>query len=557
MSDEDVLKSMPSVTNEEAWLEWYHGLSPEARKQISESAKSMPRVGPQPGPQTKAYNSKATVMGYGGAAGGGKTALMGLKVTQLHTASVVFRFDKTQLSGFIDDVINFWGDINGLNRQAGRYYFGDKEGHQLEWGGLGKPGSEKMWQGRAHDFIGFDEVTEIPLARVKFVMGWLRTHLRHQQTQVVMTFNPPGSTDPVSGMVSQGRWVIPYFAPWIDNNHPNPAEPGELRYFIKMPDGNDSVEVDGPEPREIDFGEGKIEMVHPQSRTFIPARVEDNKYMGEEYRQHLLGLDKNMRDRMYYGNFGDSIMDHPKQVIPTKWCEDAMARWTESDGAKISMDAIGVDVARGGTAKTVLVERRGVWFGVPHRYPGSATPSGREVMALSAKHVKDSAYINIDANGVGAAPLDFMREANMRVHAVQFAQRKDMRKLSTKLNMYNRRAWLFWLLRTILDPENQMNAALPPDDKLKEDLTAPTYTDDKMEVLIETKADIESRIGRSPDDGDALILSLYNFFDNAVSHRLKMIGQRAILDRLQSQNGNSWDKAMARPGDGGNNWMSN
>jgi hypothetical protein len=39
--------------------------------------------------------------------------------------------------------------------------------------------------------------------------------------------------------VGRARW-----APWLDPQHPNPAKPGELRWFTNV-DGKDT-EVDGP-----------------------------------------------------------------------------------------------------------------------------------------------------------------------------------------------------------------------------------------------------------------------------------------------------------------------
>ena len=47
-------------------------------------------------------------------------------------------------------------------------------------------------------------------------------------------------------MTAEGAWVISYWGPWLDPGHPNPAKPGELRWFTTI-DGKD-VECSGPEP---------------------------------------------------------------------------------------------------------------------------------------------------------------------------------------------------------------------------------------------------------------------------------------------------------------------
>src|SRR6478752_6567613 len=53
-----------------------------------------------------------------------------------------------------------------------------------------------------------------------------------------------------------------YWGPWLDRTHPNPAKPGELRWFTTI-NGEDR-EVDGPGPHMIDG-----QPVMARSRTFI------------------------------------------------------------------------------------------------------------------------------------------------------------------------------------------------------------------------------------------------------------------------------------------------
>src|SRR5205814_422004 len=95
-------------------------------------------------------------------------------------------------------------------------------------------------------------------------MTWLRTTDPNQRCQVLLTFNPPTS--------AEGRWIIPFFGPWLGPQHPHPAKPGELRYFA-MIDGEE-VEVASAEPFEHHG-----ETITAQSRTFIPSRVSDNIFL--------------------------------------------------------------------------------------------------------------------------------------------------------------------------------------------------------------------------------------------------------------------------------------
>ncbi|MHC5826572.1 MAG: hypothetical protein ACYT04_64585, partial [Nostoc sp.] len=108
-----------------------------------------------------------------------------------------------------------------------------------------------------------DEITHFSKSKFKFLTGWLRTDDPNQKCRVVCTGNPPTS--------AEGRWVIEYWGPWLDPKHPNPAVPGELRWFATL-DGKD-VEVKEGVPFEYTDSEGKTETIAPRSRTFIPAKI--------------------------------------------------------------------------------------------------------------------------------------------------------------------------------------------------------------------------------------------------------------------------------------------
>ena len=120
--------------------------------------------------------------------------------------------------------------------------------------------------------------------QVRFIMGWTRTNKPDLHAQVLMTFNPPTT--------EEGRWVIGFFGPWLDKNHPlYPTPPGQLRYAAMLPDGNGGSKdmwLDSAEPfvllhdkpcYEFNPADYKPEqIIVPKSRTFIPARLTDNPF---------------------------------------------------------------------------------------------------------------------------------------------------------------------------------------------------------------------------------------------------------------------------------------
>jgi len=445
------------------------------------------------GPQKEAYDTEADVTFYGGAAGGGKTDLViGLSLTK-HIRSIIFRKVGTELQAIQDRMLEILGTDQGLNSQKGIWRVPGADKRQVEFGAVPNLGDEKKYQGRPHDLKVFDEVTSFPEAQVRFLMTWLRTTRKGQRCRVVFTGNPP--------VDAQGEWVIKYFAPWLDPDHPRPAKPGELRYFAVI-EGKD-VEVDGPELIPDPAKPGKL--IKPQSRTFIPSKVQDNPFlMDTGYEATLQALPEPLRSMMLNGDFQAGKDENPFQVIPSEWVKAAQARWRE-DGKKQPMDAIGEDVARGGRCETIVSRRHGAWYDKLLCYPGAATPDGPSAAAVALAAQKDGAPIHVDVVGVGTSPYDHLKTAGVHVVGINGADVGHGTDKSGRLRFYNLRAQLWWQMREALDPNAVPPVALPPGQDVRADLCAPTWTLRAGKILIESKEDLIKRIGRSPDKGDAII----------------------------------------------------
>lgn len=466
-------------------------MTPEERAEVNAIlARDTAVWRPLPGPQTLAYESEADIVGYGGAAGGGKTDLACGKALTRHQNTMILRREATQLTGVIDRLTKLIGSRDGYN---GSEKIWRLKKRQIEFGSVPHLGDEESYQGRPHDFLVFDEAAHFLEHQVRFLMGWLRTTDPRQKCQALLTFNPPTS--------AEGQWVIKFFAPWLDKTHPNPAKPGELRWFASI-DGKD-IEVESGETFEH---EGQP--VKPMSRTFIPSRVTDNPYlMGTGYMSTLQALPEPLRSQMLNGDFSAGMEDDPFQVIPTAWVEAAMARWQEP-AKREPMDSLGVDVARGGKDQTVIARRHGMWFDKPLAYPGKETPDGPSTAGLVIAAMRDKAPIHIDVIGVGSSPYDFLKEAGQQVLGINVAKTTKGRDKSGLLTFKNLRSELWWRMREALEPANNTGIALPPDSRLKADLCAPKWKLASREVYVESREDIIDRIGRSPDYGSAYILAL-------------------------------------------------
>jgi len=483
-----------------------------------------------------AYNSIADVVGFGGAAGGGKSFLAVGKALTQFDKTLIMRRNGTELTAIVDEALNMVGSRDGYNGQERILRLPDR---QIEFGSAPNIGDERKMQGRPHSLLVFDEAANFAEQQVRFLMGWNRSTTPGQRCQTLLTFNPPTS--------AEGRWVLQYFAPWIDKRfNGKRALPGEIRYVGVVPGENGvsrDIWVDGPEQFVIVNGEPVFdfdpleyepqEIVTPQSRTFIPSRISDNPYLsGTGYMSVLQALPEPLRSQMLLGSFEAGMKDDAFQTIPTAWIEAAQARWTPRS-PKGEMDSIGVDVARGGADSTVLAPRHGNWYDKLVEIPGKETPSGQHVVGQVVAVRRNSAPVHIDVIGVGASPYDLMREANIQVIGVNVSEASTATDKSGRLRFMNQRSQLWWQFRELLDPENDTGIALPPETVnpgLLADLAAPKWSMQGMRVCVESREEIVKRIGRSPDKASALILAQLDTPNLAKIQKAKGASRATVLD---------------------------
>lgn len=451
---------------------------------------------PENQPQNDAFESEAEEVLYGGAAGGGKSDLViGVGLTR-QKRGIIFRKQQKDAKALINRTGEILGDFGSWSGKDHAYKTND--GRELEFGHCSRPGDEQHWQGHAHDFKGFDELAHFNEHEYMFLTGWLRSTDPNQRCRIISASNPP--------MTAEGRWIVRRWGPWLDKNHPDPAEPGEIRWFTTI-DGKDT-EVDGPDPIEhTDQETGRTETLYPRSRTFIPARVQDNPYYRRSgYVSVLQAMPEPLRSALLYGDFAVAFEDDPWQVIPTEWVDKAMARWTDTPPGE--MDTVGVDPAMGGRDRLVIAPRHGDWFGEMVSIPGSDVPTGVAAASHVVRHVRDGAVVQIDNIGIGAACYEHLKSMGIACVPMDARQNTDKNDRSGALKFVNNRAYWWWSMREALDPENGDKLALPNDSELRADLTAPKWEPTVRGIKIEAKEDVTERLGRSTDKGDAAVMAL-------------------------------------------------
>lgn len=453
---------------------------------------------PNTGPQTDAYFSEADELFYGGSAGGGKSDLiLGLATTQ-HSQSLILRRTNNEAKGLIGRLAELTAGDGGHNSQLG-WVYKDK---LIEVGGCQLEEDKQKYKGRAKDFFGFDEISDFTESQYTFITTWNRSAKRNQRCRIVCAGNPP--TRP------EGLWVLKRWAAWLDPQHPNPAQPGELRWYTVNHQGNE-VEVNGRGPHYFD---NYPDPVYARSRTFIPARLSDNPDLIDSgYQASLDALPPELRAAYRDGDFGTTLKDDAYQVIPTAWVAEAQRRWSPQSPVGIPMCSLGVDVA---IAKDnfVIAPRYDFWYDRPYVIPGNQISNAKEAAGKVVSLRRDNAKVIVDVGGGWGADCYAQLAANGIDVAGYMGVKKSTRKSSdNRFTFANVRSEAIWKFREALDPSQPGGSriALPPDAELKADLCASTYevkgTSTGGTLVIESKEDVIKRLGRSPDRGDAVVMA--------------------------------------------------
>ncbi len=227
-------------------------------------------------------------------------------------------------------------------------------------------------------------------------------------------------------------------------------------------------------------------------------------------KQRLWGEQSAIYQNRVLGEFHTSDSDG---VIPLSWIEAANLRWEEwrdkEDAEKwLPFTCVSADIARSTDGdKTVLALRHQYVIAELRRFAVADTmvSAGHVASILNAR----GGYGIVDLIGIGAGVYDRLREQGLSVKPFNAAASAEgLKDRSEELQFLNQRAAAWWKFRELLDPAFDSNICLPPDDQLIGDLCAPHW---KMtsggKIQIESKDEIRSRIGRSTDDGDAIVMA--------------------------------------------------
>lgn len=244
---------------------------------------------------------------------------------------------------------------------------------------------------------------------------------------------------------------------------------------------------------------------------FIQSLPFDNPYLnGGDY----LGYIHDMRARMpddwvkaYVEGDWDALLPS-SAAIPRSLLLAALSREEQPN----DRDRVwGLDVSRKGDDWTVLYQRDGYQFRLIERWRHKRTTQTIDrLMYHFSQAWPKPRRINIDDNGVGGGVSDMLvRESyEYNMGDTVIGECIAQSRADDPLHYYNKRAELFGIFRGILEARR---GDIDPEDPLVIDdlatpLAAPTSGG---KLAVEPKIEVQKRLGRSPDNGDALLLTMY------------------------------------------------
>ena len=240
----------------------------------------------------------------------------------------------------------------------------------------------------------------------------------------------------------------------------------------------------------------------PSNKRFVQALPTDNKHLPESYLDNLRSLEKNLKERLYFGNW--EYDDDPSVLMDFEAITDIFTNEHVKDGAGY----ISADIARFGKDKTVIF----VWSGFKVidtviLDKSSVTESATEINNLSVKYGVPRSKIIVDEDGIGGGVKDILRCKGFINNS------KAIVKKSNPMNYGNLKTQCYFELANAVNSSEIFVKSASSDlkDNLIKELEVVKRKDiDKDgKVYIMPKDKVKEILGHSPDYSDALMMRFF------------------------------------------------
>ena len=227
----------------------------------------------------------------GGAAGPGKSEyLVVAPLRWIHVPgfrAILFRntFDELERT-LIEKSSRFYPSKGGVYSSSS-HTWKFPSGARISFAYLERDADVHRYQGAEFSFVGFDELPHFTEYQYRYLGSRLRSTVPGLPVRLRATGNPDGP---------HLEWVRRRFAPWIDR---------------KIPSG--VVAWCSPEGELVPKGTPDA-----LSRSYIPGRLSENPYLGDDYRSRLLALDPVTRAKLLDGDW-DACVGEGKLFARDWW----------------------------------------------------------------------------------------------------------------------------------------------------------------------------------------------------------------------------------------------
>lgn len=275
---------------------------------------------PQPGGQTDFLSRREFELFFGGAAGGGKSAMLVLDALGIqfqyeqfgipayqHSRyrAVLFRRNSTRLQNLIDEAKRQYFGLGALftlqRKGEPGSSFTFPSGAKIFLSHLEQESDVENHQGMEYQYVGFDELPQFSLKQYLYLMSRLRGVVMNNGASLDKRIRGTGNP------IGEGLW-------WVKKRFIKSDSltmlPGKTYFFIADP----SCEPE-ENPTGIRVLPSDPRFIHAKSRTFVPAFLNENKILMEAdpgYAASIMQLGAKMEKALLNGDwdaFGGDFFD--------------------------------------------------------------------------------------------------------------------------------------------------------------------------------------------------------------------------------------------------------
>lgn len=206
---------------------------------------------------------------------------------------------------------------------------------------------------------------------------------------------------------------------------------------------------------------------------------------------------------------GEFPTDHPWGCVRLSDVSVCRLETPRAAGELVPVE-LGVDVGGGGD-ETVIRERRGMAGGREWK-EHSDEPETISRLIVHAIRETGATAVKVDSIGVGAGVVGELRNLReLGIHSAKVYGVNVAEKAKQPEKFYNLRSQLWWECGRLASQDRAWDlSGMDNADSTIAQLLEPRYEHDlKGRVKLESKDEIRKRLGRSPDNAEALLLAYY------------------------------------------------